>query len=103
VKAFLAATAEGYRFAAAHPEEAADLFVEAASAEPGLGEPLDAAMCRESMQLLSKVCSCLFVSTGCLRYRHQYLQRAASALPAACNRGVPVTCCYAAFTAFRVM
>lgn len=54
VKAFLAATAEGYRFAAAHPGEAADLFVEAASAEAGLGEPLNAAMCRESMQLLSK-------------------------------------------------
>ncbi|EFN57875.1 hypothetical protein CHLNCDRAFT_57002 [Chlorella variabilis] len=53
VRTFLAGTAEGYRWAAAHPEEAADMFAELAAAEnPGLPQPLDRGMCRDSMQLV---------------------------------------------------
>lgn len=56
VRTFLAGTAEGYRWAAAHPEEAADMFAELAAAEnPGLPQPLDRGMCRDSMQLVVQV------------------------------------------------
>ena len=56
MRTFLAATAEGYRWAAAHPEEAADMFAELAAAEnPGLPQPLDRGMCRDSMQLVVQV------------------------------------------------
>ena len=53
-KAFLAATAEGYRYAAAHPAEAAALFVRQASADhPDLPQPLDPAMCVDSLAALA--------------------------------------------------
>ena len=53
-KAFLAATARGFAFAAEHPEEAASLFFALASAEnPGLPTPLDADMCARSARYLA--------------------------------------------------
>jgi ABC-type nitrate/sulfonate/bicarbonate transport system substrate-binding protein len=56
VRAFLAATAEGYRHAAAHPDQAADALVAAAAADhPDLPQPLDGGMCRDSMQLIAQV------------------------------------------------
>lgn len=56
VKAFLAASAEGFRYAAANPAEAAALFVQAATAaHPNLPQPLEEGMCRESLQYVAKV------------------------------------------------
>jgi len=51
--AFLAATARGFAFAAAQPEEAARLFCATATAEnPDLPAPLDEAMCVDSVRYL---------------------------------------------------
>ena len=53
-KAFLAATARGFAFAAEQPDEAASLFFTLASAEnPGLPTPLDAEMCTRSARYLA--------------------------------------------------
>lgn len=63
VKPFLAATARGYEYAAAHPEEAAQLLCQQVAADydaakqPGavpLPEPLDPAMVAASQQVVSK-------------------------------------------------
>lgn len=54
VRAFLAATAEGYRYAVAHPEEAGALLHSVASAEnPDLPTPLDKDLCVGSVKSLS--------------------------------------------------
>ncbi|KAI7841695.1 hypothetical protein COHA_004562 [Chlorella ohadii] len=54
VKAFMAASAEGFRYAAAHPAEAAKLFVQAANAaHPDLKEPLEEGMCADSIQYVA--------------------------------------------------
>ena len=56
VRAFLAASAEGFCYAAAHPAEAATLFVQAAAAaHPNLPQPLEEGMCRESLECVAKV------------------------------------------------
>ncbi len=53
-KAFLAATARGFTFAAEHPDEAAAIFCALATQEnPGLPTPLDAEMCARSMRYLA--------------------------------------------------
>ena len=53
-KAFLAATARGFAFAAAQPDEAASVFFTLASAEnPDLPTPLDADMCARSARYLA--------------------------------------------------
>ncbi|KAL4444363.1 hypothetical protein ABPG75_012100 [Micractinium tetrahymenae] len=56
LKAVLAAAAEGYRYAAAHPAEAAELFCQAVAAEhpEGLPQPLDTAMVQQSLELIAK-------------------------------------------------
>lgn len=56
VTSFLAATAKGYQLAAAHPHEAAELFLEAVAAEHAdapLPQPLDAEMVKESQEYLA--------------------------------------------------
>jgi ABC-type nitrate/sulfonate/bicarbonate transport system substrate-binding protein len=55
VRSFLAATAEGQRYAAAHHAEAAALFCKAVAAEHPQGVELDEEMCKDSMALGSKV------------------------------------------------
>jgi ABC-type nitrate/sulfonate/bicarbonate transport system substrate-binding protein len=55
VRSFLAVTAEGQRYAAAHPAEAAALFCKAVAAEHPQGVELDEEMCKDSMALVSKV------------------------------------------------
>ena len=50
VRAFLAATAKGYQFAAQHPEEAAELMCKTVTEEK-----LDAEVVKESMQMLGQV------------------------------------------------
>ncbi len=58
VRAFLQATTEGFQYAAAHPEEAADLFYDLATAESAalpLPTPLERDMVRASQAVLSKV------------------------------------------------
>lgn len=53
-RAFLAASARGFAFAAAHPEEAARLFFDVATAEnPDLPRPLNLDMCIESTRFLA--------------------------------------------------
>lgn len=55
LRAFLAASAEGFKYAAAHPAEAAALFVKQATADHGaLPTPLDGEMCAESLSELAK-------------------------------------------------
>ncbi len=52
----MAASAEGFRYAAAHPAEAAKLFVQAANAaHPDLKEPLEEGMCADSIQYVAPV------------------------------------------------
>ncbi|KAI8926521.1 NMT1/THI5 like-domain-containing protein [Entophlyctis helioformis] len=56
VRRFLAATAKGYAFAAAHPDEAAKIFVDAVAADTAhspLPTPLDAGMVAESARFLA--------------------------------------------------
>lgn len=57
-RSFLQATAKGFEWAASHPDEAAQLLVQAVAkdtkADP-LPEPLDLDMVKESQRLLSKV------------------------------------------------
>ena len=53
VRAFLAATAKGYQYAAQHPIEAADVLCQAVTEEK-----LDAELVKESMQMLAQVRSC---------------------------------------------
>lgn len=52
VRSFLAATARAYEWAAAHPAEAAELFLTAVAAEhaaqPALPQPLDPEVVKES-------------------------------------------------------
>lgn len=56
MKAFLAASAEGFRYAAAHPAEAAKLFVQAANAaHPDLAQPLEEGWCAESLEYVAPV------------------------------------------------
>ncbi|PSC72392.1 putative WD repeat-containing [Micractinium conductrix] len=54
LRAVLAAAAEGYKYAAAHPEEAADLFISAVAAEhpQGLPQPLDREVAVASLKLV---------------------------------------------------
>ena len=52
MRAFLAATAKGYQFAAQHPEEAAELMCKTVTEEK-----LDAEVVKESMQMLGQVSS----------------------------------------------
>ena len=54
LSALLSATAAGFEFAAAHPDEAAEMFVKLASEEnPALPEKLDVEMCKESARELA--------------------------------------------------
>lgn len=58
-KAFLAATAQGYTWAAEHPSEAAQILVKQAQEDfkdTPLPEPLDPDMVAQSQILVSKVC-----------------------------------------------
>jgi ABC-type nitrate/sulfonate/bicarbonate transport system substrate-binding protein len=56
VRAFLAATAAGCKFTAAHPSEAAALLLELATAEcPDLPEPLDAGVVEDSVKEVAQV------------------------------------------------
>jgi len=52
----MAASAEGFRYAAAHPAEAAKLFVQAANAaHPARKEPREEGMCTESIEYVAPV------------------------------------------------
>ena len=60
-KAFLAATARGYEWAAENPREAAQILVQQVQQDfrdTPLPEPLDAAMVEQSQALVSKVSHC---------------------------------------------
>lgn len=52
MRAFLAATAKGYQYAAQHPEEAAEQMCKTVTEEK-----LDAELVKESMQMLGQVSS----------------------------------------------
>ena len=69
VRAFLAATAQGYQLAATDPEAAAAMLCQAVTEEK-----LDTELVRESMQMLSQVCL-LIIALWHISSRGQHLKQ----------------------------